>query len=120
MNPLSRSTCEACSAGSKALSAEQCTALLQQLPGWQLSSTDGMAQLSKTYLFSNFSQALAFSNQVGSISEAQNHHPQLVTEWGKVTVRWWTHTLAGLHRNDFIMAARTDDLAQHAEGLKSS
>jgi len=120
MKPLSQSTCEACSAGSKALAPEQCRALLQQLPGWQLTSTAGVAQLGKTYLFADFKQALAFSNQVGCISEEQNHHPTLLTEWGKVTVNWWTHAVRGLHRNDFIMAARTDVLASQAAGLKTS
>ena len=118
MTSLSQRTCEACTPASKALSQEQCTALLQQLTGWQQVSAVGVAQLSKSYLFGNFNQALAFSNQIGRISDEQNHHPALLTEWGKVTVNWWTHALSGLHQNDFIMAARTDELALHAQGLK--
>jgi 4a-hydroxytetrahydrobiopterin dehydratase len=119
MTSLSQRNCEACTPESKALSAEQCTTLLRQLSGWQLTSTTGVAQLSKSFLFSNFRQALAFSNQIGAISEEQNHHPALLTEWGQVTVNWWTHTLSGLHHNDFIMAARTDALALDAQGLKN-
>lgn len=49
--------------------------------------------------------------RVGALAEAQGHHPALITEWGRVTVCWWTHKIGGLHRNDFIMAARTDTLA---------
>lgn len=120
MTLLSQNTCEACTAASKALSAEQCRALLQQLTNWQLISVAGVTQLSKTFLFSNFNQALVFSNQIGGISEEQNHHPALLTEWGKVTVNWWTHELSGLHQNDFIMAARTDVQALQAKGLKNS
>ena len=92
--------------------------MLQQLTNWQLISVAGVTQLSKTFLFSNFNQALVFSNQIGGISEEQNHHPALLTEWGKVTVTWWSHSIKGLHRNDFIMAARTDDVAKTAEGRK--
>ena len=63
------------------------------------------------YLFKNFRHALAFTNAVGAIAEEVGHHPALLTEWGKVTVTWWSHEMRGLHRNDFIMAARTDVLA---------
>jgi len=47
---------------------------------------------------------------VGEIAEAEDHHPLVVTEWGRVTVQWWTHKIGGLHQNDFIMAAKTDRL----------
>ena len=84
--------------------------LLSQLDGWQIETRDAIAQLEKSFIFSNFAQALAFTNAVGALAEAADHHPALLTEWGKVTVTWWTHTLGGLHRNDFIMAARTSAL----------
>ena len=58
--------------------------------------------------FKNFEQALQFTNKLGTVAEQQNHHPAILTEWGKVTVSWWTHKIGGLHKNDFIMAARTD------------
>ena len=45
------------------------------------------------------------------LAEAEGHHPALLTEWGRVTVTWWTHKIRGLHRNDFIMAAKTEMLA---------
>ena len=70
------------------------------------------------FLFKNFKFALAFTNAMGDISEAEGHHPGLLTEWGKVTVTWWSHSIKGLHRNDFIMAARTDEVAKDAEGRK--
>ena len=60
----------------------------------------------------------ADTNAMGEISEAEGHHPGLLTEWGKVTVTWWSHSIKGLHRNDFIMAARTDEVAKDAEGRK--
>jgi 4a-hydroxytetrahydrobiopterin dehydratase len=53
--------------------------------------------------------------QVGQIAEEEGHHPSILTEWGRVTVTWWTHKIKGLHRNDFIMAAKTDRLLTPAE-----
>ena len=72
---------------------------------------DGVKQLQRVFRFRNFQAALAFTNRVGALAEAQGHHPLLITEWGRVTVCWWTHKIGGLHLNDFIMAARTDTLA---------
>ena len=62
--------------------------------------------------YKNFDEALTFTNKVGQLAEAEGHHPSILTEWGKVTVTWWTHKIKGLHRNDFIMAAKTDQLYQ--------
>ena len=67
-------------------------------------------QLRREFTFRNFKEALAFTNRLGELAEAEFHHPAILTEWGKVTVSWWTHKIGGLHRNDFIMAARTDQL----------
>ncbi|MEP0825876.1 MAG: 4a-hydroxytetrahydrobiopterin dehydratase, partial [Nitrososphaera sp.] len=64
----------------------------------------------KSFAFKDFAEALAFTNRVGAIAEQEGHHPDILTEWGKVTVSWWTHKIKGLHKNDFIMAAKTDAL----------
>jgi 4a-hydroxytetrahydrobiopterin dehydratase len=71
---------------------------------------EGIKRLERTFKFKNFVQALAFTNKVGELAEAEGHHPAILTEWGKVTVTWWTHKIRGLHRNDFVMAAKTDRL----------
>ncbi|MEH6492987.1 4a-hydroxytetrahydrobiopterin dehydratase [Halopseudomonas sp.] len=92
------------------LPTEHASALLRGLPGWVLKKVDGMDRIEKVYAFKDFSQALAFTNQVGALAEQEDHHPALLTEWGQVTVSWWSHSLGGLHRNDLIMAARTDQL----------
>lgn len=84
--------------------------LLAELPGWQLVETEGVARLVRRYAFADFAEALAFTNRVGELAEAHDHHPALLTEWGKVTVSWWTHSKGGVLRNDAIMAARTDRL----------
>lgn len=111
MTKLSSSTCEACSAGAQALSTTEQRELLVEVPGWALMLRDGVPQLERSFTFDNFSQALEFTNAVGALAETQGHHPALLTEWGKVTVTWWSHTLKGLHRNDFVMAARTSETA---------
>jgi 4a-hydroxytetrahydrobiopterin dehydratase len=80
------------------------------VPEWQVLEVDGIPRLQRTFKFKNFVQALDFTNKVGELAEAEDHHPALLTEWGKVTVAWWTHKIKGLHRNDFIMAAKTDSI----------
>ena len=70
-----------------------------------------IARLERVFHFPSFADALAFTNRVGALAEEEGHHPALLTEWGRVTVTWWTHKIRGLHRNDFIMAAKTDALA---------
>jgi 4a-hydroxytetrahydrobiopterin dehydratase len=85
-------------------------ALRAQVPDWQVVEREGIRRLERTFRFPDFASALAFTNQVGALAEAEGHHPAILTEWGRVTVSWWTHAIRGLHRNDFIMAAKTDAL----------
>lgn len=84
--------------------------LKKLLADWEVRTVENVPQLSRTFRFRNFAEALLFTNQVGELAEAADHHPALLTEWGKVTVTWWTHSVRGLHLNDFIMAARCDAL----------
>jgi 4a-hydroxytetrahydrobiopterin dehydratase len=84
--------------------------LMAELPGWEVHERKGVPQLEKSYQFKDFSQALAFTNRVGQLANQEDHHPAILTEWGKVTVTWWTHRIKGLSMNDFIMAAKTESL----------
>jgi 4a-hydroxytetrahydrobiopterin dehydratase len=84
--------------------------LLEELQEWTLKRIDGVARVEKRYHFNDFAKALAFTKKVGELAEKAGHHPAILTEWGKVTVSWWSHSLGGVHRNDLIMAARTDQL----------
>jgi len=84
--------------------------LLPQVPDWELVEVDGIRRLTRIFPADDFAQALEFTNAVGELAEAEGHHPALLTEWGRTTVTWWTHKIRGLHRNDFIMAAKTDEL----------
>ncbi len=111
MNELGRMHCEACRADAPTVSDEELATLVREIPDWSVETRDGVMQLERVFRFRNFADALAFANRVGELAEAEGHHPALLVEWGRVTVTWWTHKIGGLHRNDFIMAARTDAAA---------
>ena len=87
---------------------------MKQLPAWSVDAGTGVDRLQRVFTFKNFADALAFTNRVGAVAEANDHHPLIITEWGRVTVQWWTHAIKGLHINDFILAAKTDELANSA------
>lgn len=110
MEALVHMKCVACRKDAPTVTDDEVAAFLPQVPAWNLVERDGIKRLERTFRFKNFAQALAFTNRVGELAEAEGHHPAILTEWGKVTVTWWTHVIRGLHRNDFIMAAKTDQL----------
>jgi len=113
MSTLSAQTCEACRAGAPQISDADLKALMPKIPDWSVIVDNGIMQLSREFSFKNFEKAMSFSNRVGDIAEQAGHHPTILTEWGKVTVTWWSHKIKGLHKNDLIMAARTDDVYQN-------
>lgn len=110
MNALTQMKCTACRKGEPPLTDSEIAELLVQVPQWMVVDRESIKRLERMFPFSNFAQALAFTNRVGELAEQEGHHPALLTEWGKVTVTWWTHKIKGLHRNDFILAARVDQL----------
>jgi 4a-hydroxytetrahydrobiopterin dehydratase len=110
MNELLAMRCEACRIGAPLVSQEEIDEFMPQLPGWQIVEEDGIKRLRCSFEFANFKQALAFTNKVGELAEQHDHHPAILTEWGRVTVSWWSHKIKGLHVNDFVMAAKTDYL----------
>jgi 4a-hydroxytetrahydrobiopterin dehydratase len=107
---LAQQVCIPCSGSLPPATATEMAQFHRQIPDWNLIESDGISQLQRQYLFPNFQQALDFTCQVGAAAEVEGHHPALLTEWGKVTVTWWTHAIAGLHHNDFVMAAKTDEM----------
>ena len=111
MSTLQESNCTACRADSPRATDEEIAELQPQIPDWKIVERDGIPRLERTFRFKNFVEALEFTNKVGALAEAEGHHPAVLTQWGSVTITWWTHKIRGLHRNDFIMAARTDRLA---------
>lgn len=109
MESLAHLKCEACRAGAPTVTAEEMEALRPQVPEWRVEERDGVKRLERVFTFPDFAAALEFTNRVGALAEQEGHHPALLTEWGRVTVGWWSHKIRGLHRNDFVMAAKTDD-----------
>jgi 4a-hydroxytetrahydrobiopterin dehydratase len=110
MEKLSEQKCEVCRVGAPLATSEEIADFREQIPDWEILTLCGIELLSRTFTFRNFADALAFTNRVGALAEEQGHHPSILTEWGKVTVQWWTHKIKGIHRNDLIMAAKTDAL----------
>ena len=111
MKTLSAERCVACRRDSPRVTQTEIAELRREIPDWELVEREGIARLERLFPFPSFADALAFTDQVGALADEEGHHPALLTEWGRVTVTWWTHKIRGLHRNDFIMAAKTDALA---------
>lgn len=114
MTPLTNMSCVACRPGSPRVTDDEMAELRAQVPEWHVVEHEGERRLERTFRFPTFNAALAFTGKVGKLAEAEGHHPMLLTEWGRVTVTWWTHTIGGLHRNDFIMAAKTSQLYEQS------
>ncbi len=110
MNHLTEEHCEACRAGAPQVSDEEMGTLVRAIPDWNFETRDNVLQLERRYTLPNFVDALDFTRKVGELAEREGHHPAILTEWGKVTITWWSHKIGGLHRNDFIMATKTDQL----------
>jgi 4a-hydroxytetrahydrobiopterin dehydratase len=110
MEALQEMHCIQVAVGTPPLNESEIGRFIDQVNNWKIVEKDGMQRLERTFKYKNFGEALAFTNKVGELAEKENHHPAILTEWGKVTVTWWTHTVHGLHKNDFIMAAKIDSL----------
>ena len=112
MSGLAIERCVPCRGDAPAVTEAEIAELKPGVPEWTLVERDGIRRLERVFRWATFAEALAFTNRVGAVAEAEGHHPALLTEWGRVTVTWWTHAIRGLHRNDFVMAAKTDALAR--------
>ena len=110
LDSLAQMKCVRPRSGERPLAEEEIVELHPQVPDWEIVERESIQQLERVFKFKNFVEALHFTNEVGELAEAEDHHPALSTEWGKVTVSWWTHAVGGLHLNDFIAAAKTDEL----------
>ena len=108
---LTQQKCTACHKNAPHVTEDEIAQLKPQIPDWNIVNVEGVAHLERTYKFPDFKTALAFTKSVGDVADGEGHHPALLTEWGKVKVSWWTHAISGLHKNDFIMAAKTDEIA---------
>jgi len=105
---LAEKKCIPCQGGIPPLTRKEAERYLTNLKDWELIEDAG--KLSRTIRFNNFVEAQVFANRVGEISEEENHHPVITYSWGWCTVVFYTHKIGGLHENDFIMAARVNEL----------
>ena len=108
MSELTQKKCEACKVGSPQVTEEEKETYLASIPKWSIILENGVQKLKRDFSFKNFKEALVFTNKLGIIAEDEAHHPDITTRYGSVSVIWYTHTIKGLHLNDFIMAAKTD------------
>lgn len=112
---LTSEKCTACRRDSPRVTEAEIQELKPQVPDWTLVERETIQRLERVFRLADFAAALSFTNRVGALAEAEGHHPAILTEWGQVTVTLWTHKIRGLHRNDFVMAAKIDSLAPHSK-----
>ena len=110
MMELAKMKCVACRGGEPTLTDKEISELEPDVPEWKVIEVEGVKRLERTFKLKNFIEAVALTNKIAMIAEKEDHHPLIVTEWGRVKVQWWTHKIKGLHKNDFIMAAKVDAL----------
>ena len=109
MAELLNQSCEACKIGTPTLSNEEINNLMSEITDWNL-ITEPINQLKKVFNFNDYQSGVTFLNSVANMADAEDHHPEITLEWGKVTILWWSHKIQGLHKNDFICASKTDSL----------
>jgi 4a-hydroxytetrahydrobiopterin dehydratase len=105
---LIKKKCTPCQGGVQPLSAEETQKMLQQVEGWSL--IDQGKKLFRHFSFKDFKTAFAFAEEVAQIAENEQHHPNLLISWGYCGITIFTHKTKGLHENDFIIAAKINNL----------
>ncbi|MBK68103.1 MAG: 4a-hydroxytetrahydrobiopterin dehydratase [Rickettsiales bacterium] len=112
MTNLTAQKCEVCHTGDeKHVTDQEIETFMKDLPEWQIVNNEGIKMLRRVFEFKGYKKAVALTNKIADLANEEKHHPEITLEWGKVTVTWWTHSINGLHKNDFICAAKTDELA---------
>jgi len=107
MSELTQKKCVPCEEEGSAFRGEALQKLSTQIKNWTIIKEH---HLEKAFSFKDFKESLAFTNKVGDLAEAEGHHPDILLGWGKVKITIWTHAVNGLSENDFILAAKIDQL----------
>lgn len=108
MTELAQQRCVPCEGGALPLTREEAEKLAEEVPSWKLA--EDAKHIEKTCTFKNWKEAIAFTNKISDIAEAEGHHPDLVLSWGRVEIELSTHAIKGLSVNDFILAAKIDKI----------
>ena len=115
MTDITMKKCVPCESDIPPLFDDEIEEYQKQVPEWSVVRVDDVPRLKRSFKFKDFAEALSFTNAIGEIAEEEGHHPVIELTWGKVSVEWWTHNIKGLHENDFIMAAKTDQAYEEAK-----
>src|SRR4051812_26028995 len=115
MSGLTQKYCQACEAGTPPMTMQEAKALMDQVPGWELMPSRGDAssdenKLSRRFKFKDFKEAMSFVNRVAELAEQEGHHPDIHISWNRVRLDLTTHAIKGLSENDFIMAAKVNEI----------
>ena len=110
MSGLTQSSCVPCRGGVPPMDDAEIAKLGPDVPEWRVFEREGIRRIGREYAFKDFRSALDFTVAVGELAEREQHHPDIHLSWGRVRVETWTHKIKGLHRNDFILAAKCDQL----------
>ena len=114
MSDLSEKHCAPCAGDLEPLGSERVGEYLKDIPEWELCHPEkNFPQhdtIVKTWKFKDFKEALAFVNRVGELAEQEGHHPDIAIHWNRVMLTLWTHVAKGLTENDFIVAAKLNEL----------
>jgi 4a-hydroxytetrahydrobiopterin dehydratase len=105
----SLSTC-GCRADTKKLTPGEIEKYLSEVEGWEVITESGIQKLKRKFITRIFKRSMLFTNKVADLAEEVDHHPQIIVEFSSVTILWWSHTVEGLHKNDFILAGRSSEL----------
>ena len=107
MTDLTKEKCVPCESDIPPMKENEIQEMKKEVPKWEVIKADGISHLKRSFKFDDFEEALEFTNIIGEIAEEQGHHPVIELTWGRVTIEWWTHNINGLHKNDFVMAAKS-------------
>ena len=110
MEGLAEKRCVPCRGGITPLTEPEARALSAGAPGWRLE--EGATRLHRRFEFRDFLEAMKFVNRVADVAEQEGHHPDIAIHWNVVDLTLWTHTIGGLHENDFIVAAKVNRLLE--------
>jgi 4a-hydroxytetrahydrobiopterin dehydratase len=112
--------CVACRRDSPRVTESESNELGQLIPDWRTAEVDGVPRLERTFKTKTYPQALEITQRIGELAELEGHHPVILVKARSVRVTWWTHAIRWLHRNDFIMAAKSDQIAAEVLGSAES
>ena len=113
MENLAKKRCAPCEVGVSPLEDQKIKQLILQVNSWELKEESGHKQIVKDFKFKNFIEAMSFVNKVADVAQREGHHPNITIKYNRVKITNYTHAIKGLHDNDFILAAKIDELTKH-------